>query len=198
MSQSPLSPHRMRRVGNVYVSEAAVIIGDVTIGEETNIWPFVCARGDVAPIRVGRGCSIQDFTMLHCKHRVPLEIGDHVLVGHHATVHCSRVGNWTLIGIGARVLDECVVGSDCIVAAGAVVTPGTVVPDGKLVAGVPAKILRDVTDKDKAYIRDVIGRYVELARAMSRESSRRCFSPENSGLTAETRSSRRIQEKIKV
>ena len=165
MTQLQQMPCRMRKVGEVYVSEAAVIIGDVSLGAETSIWPFVCARGDVAPIRVGKGCSIQDFTMLHCKHNVAMELGDHVLVGHHATVHCTRVGEWTLVGIGSRVLDECVVGSDCIIAAGAVLTPGTVVPDGKLVAGVPAKVLRDVTDKDRAYIRDVVTRYVELAKA---------------------------------
>ena len=164
MSEMPGMAYRMRRVRDFYVAETAVIMGDVTIGAETNIWPFVCARGDVAAIRIGKGCSIQDFTMLHCKHKVALEIGDHVLVGHHATVHCTRVGDWTLIGIGSRVLDECVVGSECIVAAGSVVVPGTVIPDGKLVAGVPAKVIRDVTEKDKLYIRDVVGRYVELAK----------------------------------
>ena len=156
--------YRIRRVRDFFVAEAAVIMGDVTIGQDTNIWPFVCVRGDVAPIRIGAGCSIQDFTMLHCRHKVPMEIGNHVLVGHHATVHCTRVGDWTMVGIGARVLDGAEIGSECIIAAGAVVVPGMIVPDGKLVAGVPAKILRDVTDKDKAYIRDVITRYVELAR----------------------------------
>lgn len=156
---------QMRLIGQVYISQAAIILGDVQFGPDTNVWPFVCARGDVAPIRVGRGCSIQDFTMLHCRHNVPLVIGNHVLVGHHATVHCSEVGDWTLIGIGSNVLDESIIGSNCIVAAGAVVTPGTIVPDGKLIAGVPARIIRDVTEKDRAYIRDVVTRYVDLARA---------------------------------
>lgn len=158
-------PFRMRRVRGIYLAESAVITGDVTVGEDTNIWPFVSARGDVAPIRIGRGCSVQDQVMLHCKHHVALEIGDHVLIGHQACVHCTRVGPWTLIGIGARVLDDAEVGEGCIVAAGAVVTPGTKVPDGKLVAGVPAKVLRDVSEKDRAYIREVVTRYVDLARA---------------------------------
>lgn len=156
---------RMRKIKGVYVAESAVVVGDVTIGEDTNLWPFMCARGDVAPIRVGKGCSVQDHVMLHCKHNVPLEIGDHVLIGHHACVHCKSVGDWTLIGIGAKVLDDAVIGKECIVAAGAVVLPGTVVPDRKLVAGVPAKVIRDVSDKDMAYIRDVVTRYVDLAQA---------------------------------
>ena len=155
----------MRKLGDFYAAENAVLVGDVQIGADTNIWPFVCARGDVAPIRVGRGCSIQDFTMLHCKHKHPLIIEDHVLVGHHAVVHCDRIGSWTLVGIGSRILDQAVIGQGCIVAAGAVVTPKTIVPDSKLVAGVPAKILRDVTPEDRAYIQDVLKRYIELAQA---------------------------------
>lgn len=164
-SAMPAMPYRMRRVKDFYVAEAAVLMGDITIGKETNIWPFVCARGDVAPIIIGEACSIQDFTMLHCRHKVPMVIGNHVLVGHHATVHCTRVGDWTMVGIGSRVLDGSEIGQECIIAAGAVVVPGTIVPDGKLVAGVPARVLRDVTDKDRAYIRDVITRYVDLAKA---------------------------------
>lgn len=157
-------PYRMRKINGFYLAESAVLLGDITIGKDTSIWPFVSARGDVAPIRIGEGCSIQDHTCLHCKHGVTMEIGNHVLIGHHACVHCTRVGDWTLIGIGSRVLDEAIVGSHCIVAAGAVVTPGTIIPDGKLVAGVPAKVIRDVSEKDKAYIHNVVTRYVDLAR----------------------------------
>jgi len=157
-------PYRMRLVRGFYLAESAVLMGDVTIGPDTNIWPFVCARGDVAPIRVGSACSVQDHTMLHCKHGVAMDIGDHVLIGHHACVHCTRVGDWTLVGIGSRILDDAQVGSHCIVAAGAVVTPGTIIPDGKLIAGVPAKIIRDVSEKDRAYIHDVVTRYVDLAK----------------------------------
>lgn len=156
---------RMIEFGGVFVSEAAVIAGDVELGEGTNVWPFACARGDVAPVRVGRRVSVQDFAMLHCRHGVPLVIEDEVVIGHHACVHCARVGPGTLVGIGARVLDDAVIGASCVVAAGAVVTPGTVVPDGKVVAGVPARILRDVRASDLEYVRSVAARYVELARA---------------------------------
>jgi len=155
----------MRLINGIYIDDSAIITGDVSIGPDTNIWPFVSARGDVAPIRVGAGCSVQDHVMLHCKYDVALAIGDHVLIGHHAVVHCTSVGDWTLIGIGARVLDDAVVGAHCIVAAGAVVRPGMVVPDGTLVAGVPAKVMREVTDADRAYIKNVVTRYVDLAKA---------------------------------
>jgi carbonic anhydrase/acetyltransferase-like protein (isoleucine patch superfamily) len=158
----------MREVGGVYLAESSVVVGDVTIGEGSSFWPFTCARGDVAPIRVGRRVCVQDFTMLHCKHQVPLVIEDEVVIGHHVTVHCARVGARSLIGIGARVLDDCEVGESCIVAAGAVLVPGTRLPSGTVVAGVPARVIREVNDRDRAYIRDVAGRYVELAQAHAR------------------------------
>ena len=154
----------MKQIRDFFVSPHAVITGDIAIGTDTNIWPFVSARGDVAPIKIGARCSVQDHSMLHCKHKFPLIIEDDVLIGHHAVVHCSRVGSFTLVGIGSRILDEATVGQGCIIAAGAVVTPKMVVPDGKLVAGVPAKILRDVTDADRAYVKDVLLRYVQLAK----------------------------------
>ena len=165
LSDTSRSAGCMRRIDSVYIAWNAVIVGDVTIGEDTNIWPFVCARGDVAAIRIGRRCSIQDQAMLHCQNRVPLIIGDDVIVGHQACVHCQSVGDRTLIGIGARVLDQCEIGCDCLIAAGAVLRPGTVVPDGSMVAGVPGKIIRPVTDADRQYHGDVISRYIELAKA---------------------------------
>lgn len=155
----------MRRIDGIFVAWNAVIVGDVQIGANTNIWPFVCIRGDVAPVRIGRRCSIQDQVTLHCQNRVPLLLGDDVIVGHQACVHCKSVGARTLIGIGARVLDQCEIGADCLIAAGAVLRPGTVVPDGSMVAGVPGKILREVTEADRLYHRDVVSRYVDLAQA---------------------------------
>ncbi len=154
----------MRKVKDIYIFDNAVIVGDVEIGANTNIWPFVCIRGDVAPIRIGPGCSIQDHSMLHCKRDVALEIGANVIIGHHACVHCKSVGDRALIGIGARVLDNSEIGQDCLVAAGAVVRPGTIVPDGQMIAGVPARAIRDVTEDDIAYQKEVCERYVHLAQ----------------------------------
>ena len=153
----------IRKVDEYFIAENAVVIGDVTIGVETNIWPFACIRGDVAAISIGKHCSIQDHTMLHCKSHVSLEIADSVVIGHHACVHCSYVGEFSLIGIGATVLDDSRVGNHCIVAAGAVVRPNTTVPDGHLIAGVPAKIIRTITNKERNYIQTVCKRYIRLA-----------------------------------
>ena len=153
----------LTRTKNFYVAHNAVVVGDVKIGKNTNIWPFVCIRADVAPISIGKNCSIQDHVMLHCRHKIPLKISDNVIIGHQACVHCNTVGSSTLIGIGARILDNCRVGSNCIIAAGSVVRPNTDIPDESLVAGVPAKLIRKITQADKDYIKDIIHRYVHLA-----------------------------------
>ena len=154
----------MKKIFDYYLAEYTYIVGAVSIGKDTNIWPFTCIRGDVATIKIGSRCSIQEHSVIHCQHKIPLEIEHDVIIGHRACVHCEFVGSGALIGIGATVLDRCRIGRGCIVAAGAVVLPGTVVPDGSVVAGVPAKIVRPVADADSAYIKDVVTRYVTLAQ----------------------------------
>jgi carbonic anhydrase/acetyltransferase-like protein (isoleucine patch superfamily) len=154
----------IERVGEVYVARTAVIVGDVTMGEDCNVWPHCVIRGDVAPIRLGRRVNIQDGSLLHCKDNVPLEIADDVAVGHHAVLHCTRIGSRSLIGTRATVLDDCEVGEDCIIAASALLTPGTIVPDGSVVMGMPGKVVREIRDKDREYIRHIIEGYIELSR----------------------------------
>ncbi len=154
----------IKQISDFFVADNAVILGDVAIGKNTNVWPYACIRGDVAPIHIGENCSIQDHVMVHCKHKVPLEIADNVIIGHRACVHCQSVGESTLVGIGAIILDNCIIGKNCLIAAGAVIRPGTVIPDGKMVAGVPGAIIRDVSDKDLSYHLDVVCRYVDLAK----------------------------------
>jgi len=152
------------RVGGVYLARTAIIVGDVTFGPDCNVWHQCVLRGDVAPIRVGSRTNVQDGAIMHCKHDVPLEIADGVIVGHQALVHCKRVGARSLIGSGAKVLDDCEIGEDCIVAAGTILAPGTVVPDGSVVMGTPGRIIRQTTDQDRAYIRRVVEGYIELAQ----------------------------------
>ncbi len=154
----------MRRIGSFYAAETAVILGDVTVGQDSSIWHGCVLRGDVAPIRVGARTNVQDGSVLHCKRGVILEVGDEVVIGHLAVVHCRRIGPRTLIGIRAAVLDDAEVGEDSIVAAGALVTPGTVVPPGSVVMGSPAKVARAIRPEERAYIRRVIDGYVDLAR----------------------------------
>ena len=125
----------------------------------------VAIRGDVSAIYIGRRVNVQDGAIIHTKKGVPLEIADEVTIGHRAVVHCRRVGRQALIGIGAIVLDDAEVGTDSIVAAGALVPPGMIVPDGKLVVGVPARILRDVSTEDRRYRDRVIEDYMHLGQA---------------------------------
>ncbi len=156
--------HTIRRLGNIYAAKTAVIVGDVTLGTDSNVWHHCVIRGDVAPIRLGERVNVQDAAILHCKLGVPLEIALDVAIGHHALVHCARVGSRTLVGSRATILDDCEIGEDCLIAAGAVLAPGTIVPPGSVVMGVPGRVVRELRDAERAYIHRVIHGYVELAR----------------------------------
>lgn len=138
---------------SVFIAAGARIIGDVEIGETSSIWFNVVIRGDVHHIRIGRRTNIQDLTMCHVTHlRYPLEIGDDVTVGHSAVLHGATIHDRVLIGMGAKVLDRAVVGSNSLIAAGSVVREGFVVPEGTLVAGVPARVVRELTDDERAAV----------------------------------------------
>lgn len=150
-------------VGNdVYIAPSAVVCGAVTLGERCTVMHQVVIRGDVAAIRIGRRVNVQDGTIIHTKTGVPLEIGDDVGIGHRAIVHCRSVGPNSLIGMGAILLDDVEIGEDCLIGAGAVVTPGTVIGPGKVALGMPARVVRDVTDADREYQRFVVTNYLRL------------------------------------
>lgn len=148
----------------VYIAPTAYVGGDVTLGDECTIMHHVVIRGDVSAIRIGLRVNVQDGSVVHTKGGTPLDIADDVAIGHLACVHCRRVGPRSLIGIHSCVLDDAEIGADCIVAAAALVPPGMIVPDGKVVAGLPARIVRDVTDDDRRYIRYVVENYRKLGR----------------------------------
>lgn len=138
---------------SVFIADGARIIGDVEIGEASSVWFNVVIRGDVHYIRIGKRTNIQDLTMCHVTHRkYALEIGDDVTVGHSAVLHGATIGNRILIGMGAIVLDRSVVGDESLIAAGALIREGFQVPAGALAAGVPAKIIRDLTDDERAAV----------------------------------------------
>lgn len=150
---------------SVFVAPGAWIIGRVTMGEECSVWYNVVIRGDVHTITIGDRTNIQDGSILHVRSVTgPLVIGNDVTCGHAVTLHGCTVADRCLIGIGAIVLDGAVVESDSLIAAGAVVPPGMVVPSGTLVAGVPAKVRRDLTDDEVADITASAIRYVEYAK----------------------------------
>ena len=147
---------------NVFIASTAYVGGEVQIGDECTVMHHVTIRGDVSAISIGRRVNVQDGTVIHTLTGVPLDIGDEVVIGHRAVVHCTKVGSRVLIGIGAIVLDNCEIGAGSIVAAGAVVPPGTIVPPGKLVMGIPARVLRDVTEDERGYVAYALQNYARL------------------------------------
>lgn len=121
-----------------WVAETAYVVGDVVIGEGSSVWPSAVVRGDFSSIRIGTNTHVEDGSVVHTGE--PLEIGDHVTVGHLVVVHGRRVGDHVLLGNNCTILDGAEIGSFTIVAAGAVVRPGTVVPEGSFVRGLPATV----------------------------------------------------------
>ena len=132
---------------SAYVHPAAVVLGDVTLGENVSIWPCAVLRGDIAPIVVGENSNIQENACVHVNYGAPAIIGKGVSVGHGAIVHGSKIGDNCLIGMNAVVM-ESEIGPNCVVAAGAVVPAGKNIPAGSLVMGVPAKVVRALEEDE--------------------------------------------------
>lgn len=144
-----------------FVSEAAYIIGNVEIGEHSNVWPGAVIRADYGKIVVGNNTSIQDNCVLHADDY--LVVGNGVLVTHGAVLHCHKVGSNVMIGINAVVLENAEIGDDCVVGAASLVLAGSVIPRGSLVVGVPGKI-RPLKDELKQRIKSGIDRYNDNAK----------------------------------
>lgn len=147
---------------DAYVHPAAHVIGDVTLGARASVWPTAVLRGDTAPIVVGTDSNVQDGTIIHVDEGVPCTIGNRVAIGHRAVVHGATVHDDCLIGMGAILLNRVVVGHDSIVGAGALCTEGMVIPPGSLVIGVPARVLREVSEDERARIAKTVASYVAL------------------------------------
>lgn len=146
---------------SVFVAETATVIGDVRLQENASIWPGAVLRGDNEPITIGVGSNVQEGAVLHADPGFPLNVGDHVSIGHQAMLHGCTVGEGSLIGIQAVVLNGAVIGRNCLVAAGAVVTEGKVFPDNSLILGAPAKVVRELDEADIARIRGNAKGYAE-------------------------------------
>ena len=144
----------------VVLLPGAKVSGKVTLGNGCSVWYNAVIRGDEAPISVGENSNVQDNAVLHTSDGTPLIVGSGVTVGHSAILHSCTVGDNSLIGMGAIVLDGAVVGRDCIVGAGALVTGGTVIPDGHMALGSPARVTRPLRPEEIAHNRENCEAYV--------------------------------------
>lgn len=148
---------------SAFIAPNTTVMGDVTVGARSSVFFGAVIRAEKSPIVIGDETNIQDNCVLHVDPGMPMTIGDGVTVGHGAILHSCTVGDNSLIGIGAIVLNEAVIGRDCIIAAGALVPPRAVIPDGSMVMGSPAKVRRQLTEDDIAANRQSADFYVREA-----------------------------------
>lgn len=146
---------------NNFVAEGAKIIGDVILGDNVSIWYNAVLRGDVCNVTIGDNSNIQDCCVVHGQEGKPVVVGKGVSVGHGAILHSCIIGDNSLVGMGAIVLDGVVVGKNCIIGAGAVVTQNTIVPDNSMYLGCPAKFVKFVSDEQIESNRQNAIHYVE-------------------------------------
>ena len=161
--------HQPKLGEEVFVDGSAVVIGDVELGDDCSVWPNTVIRGDMHRIRIGQRCSIQDGSILHITHAsdfnpggYPLILGDDVTVGHMAMLHGCSIGNQVLIGMQSMVMDGAVIEDQVVLGAGSLVPPGKVLQSGHLYVGRPAKMVRQLTDKELAYFPYTAANYVKL------------------------------------
>ena len=148
------------------IAKGAVVVGDVTVGDYTSILFNAVLRGDDDSIRIGRCSNIQDNATVRGR---PTVIGDYVTVGHNAVVHGCTVGDYSLIGMGAVVLNGAKIGKHCLVGAGSLVLEGQEIPDGSLAVGNPAKVKRMLTEQEKQKIYENSMVYVETGKRLKKD-----------------------------
>jgi carbonic anhydrase/acetyltransferase-like protein (isoleucine patch superfamily) len=149
-----------------WVHPQALVIGRVTLGSRVSVWPGAVLRGDIEPIEIGEESNIQDLCIAHTSRGVSsVRIGKRVVVGHRVILHGTTVGDDALIGMGAILLDGSVLGEGSILAAGSVLTEGKKIPPGQLAVGIPAKVIRPVTEQEQARIWEGAKIYLELMAA---------------------------------
>jgi carbonic anhydrase/acetyltransferase-like protein (isoleucine patch superfamily) len=154
---------------SAFVDETAVVIGNVSIGADSSVWPLTAIRGDIHSISIGTRSNIQDGSVLHVTHDSeyapggnPLVIGDDVTVGHKVILHACKIGNRVLVGMGATVLDGAVLEDEVMLGAHSLVSPNKVLESGYLYVGVPAKKVREISDKEREWLRYSAAHYVDL------------------------------------
>ena len=148
---------------SAFVAESADIIGDVVIEKDANIWYNTVLRGDANKIIVGENSNVQDGSIVHCGEESPTIIGKNVTIGHGAIIHGCNIGDYSLIGMGSIILNDAEIGEFTMVGAGSLVTSKKL-PPGVLLLGSPAKVVRELTDKEKESLKDSAKNYVETSK----------------------------------
>jgi len=155
------------------VSEAAYVVGDVEIGEDSSVWPGAVIRGDFGSIKIGRNTIVEDNCMIHSGTYSAaignVSIGDQVVIGHGAVLNCRRIGDQVLVGMNATILHDVEIGNNCIIGAGCLVSQGMNIPDNSFVVGVPAKVKRPVTPEQLRRVDEGYKLYLELAKEYKKE-----------------------------
>lgn len=145
--------------GTYWVARSAVVIGDVSLGMDVSIWFGAVIRGDNEPIHIGEGTNIQDNTVIHTDPQKPTIIGKNCTIGHKALIHGCIIGDTTIVGMGATILNGTRIGSNCFVAANSLVTQHKEFPDRSFIMGSPARRVRDVTDEELAHMNHLAQKY---------------------------------------
>ena len=160
---------------SAYIDPAAVVIGDVVLGEHTSVWPCAVIRGDVNHIRIGNRSNVQDLSMLHVSHKSadkpdgsPLLIGEDVTIGHRVVLHGCIIGNRVLVGMGSTILDDAIIEDNVMIGAGSLVPPRKRIESGYLYVGSPVKQVRPLNDEEKKFLVYSAKHYIHIAEQYPR------------------------------
>jgi carbonic anhydrase/acetyltransferase-like protein (isoleucine patch superfamily) len=159
-----LGEHTPDIAASAYVTDTATVVGRVTIKDNSSVWFQVAIRGDNEDITIGRNCNLQEGAVLHADPGYPLTLADNVSVGHQAMIHGCSIGEGSLVGIQAIILNGAKIGKNCLVGAGALITEGKEFPDNSLILGAPARAIRTLNEADVANLQRIANSYVERAR----------------------------------
>jgi len=164
MALYQIDEHTPQVAESAWVADSAQVMGTVELAEDSSVWFGAVLRGDTEVIRIGRGSNVQDGTVIHADIGFPVTLGEHVTVGHQVMLHGCTVGDGSLIGIQAVVLNGARIGRHCLVGAGSLVTEGKEFPDGSLIMGSPAKVVRQLTPEQIAGLQRSAENYMQNAR----------------------------------
>lgn len=155
-----------------FVAANATVVGNVKLGPKSSVWYGCVLRGDINSIEIGEGSNVQDGTIVHLADDYGVKVGNYTTIGHATIIHACEIGNECLIGMGATVLDGAKIGDQCIVGANALVTQRFVAPPGSMILGAPAKVVRPLTDAERAGLKKWAEKYTVVAAAHAKKQGK--------------------------